>query len=241
MKAASLTAVAAATFLAVGTCHAADPSIATYRAVYEVEYKGKPLGTSEFSVTYDASRQLYRFESRTMARGLLKLVSPNPVVERSDFRVEGSLIQPLEFWYEDGSRKGEDNLHVVFQWDTRTAVVDGEHGRRELSVAPGVLDRGSLQVALMRDLARTGQPGSYELADEDAVKPYHYTVNGEETIPTGLGELRCIALVQQRQGSSRSTLLWLAADHDYVPARIEQRRDGEIQTAFTLQSYTRAE
>lgn len=218
---------------------AADPSIATYRATYQVEYKGKPLGTSEFSVTYDPARDVYRFESRTIAKGMLKLISPNPVIERSEFRVDGGLIQPLEFWYEDGSRKGKDNLHAVFQWDKPIAVIDGEHGRMQLDVPPGVLDRGSLQVALMRDLGRTGQPGVYQLADEDSVKPYAYTVEGEQTTPTGLGELRTLALVQQREGSSRSTRLWMAADHDYVPARIEQRRDGEIQSAFTLGSYAR--
>jgi hypothetical protein len=218
---------------------AADPSIVTYRAVYQVEYKGKALGTSQFTVSYDADRDLYRFESRTIAKGLLKLVSPNPVVERSEFRAVGGVIQPLEFWYEDGSRKGEDNLHVVFQWDTRIAIIDGEHGRTQLDVAPGVLDRGSLQVALMRDLARTGRPDSYQLADADSVKPYVYTSDGEQPIATGIGELKTLALVQQREGSSRSTLLWMAVDHDYVPARIEQRRNGEVQTAFTLDTYTR--
>lgn len=238
MNIAICSAAGALGVLLLGAAHAADPAIATYRAVYQVEYKGKSLGTSEFSVTYDAGRDVYRFESRTIPKGLLKLVAPNPVVERSEFRLDSGAIQPLEFWYEDGSRKGEDNLHVVFQWDTRVAIADGEHGRRELDVAPGVLDRGSLQVALMRDLARTGQPGRYDLADEDAVKPYEYTANGEQPIATGLGELRTLALVQQREGSSRSTWLWMAADHEYVPARIEQRRDGEIQTAFTLESYT---
>ena len=239
MKTATHAAAAALAAFLIGTSHAADPSIATYRAVYAVEYKGKPLGTSEFSVQYDAERKLYRFESRTVAKGFLKLVSPNPVIERSEFRVDGGVIQPLEFWYEDGSRKGEDNLHVVFQWDAGIAIVDGENGRRQLALTHGVLDRGSLQVALMRDLAQNGQAGSYQLADEDAVKPYEYTSSGEHAIVTGLGELQTLALVQQREGSSRSTWLWMAAAHDYVPARIEQRRDGEVQSAFTLQSYTR--
>ncbi len=88
---------------------AADAGITTYRAVYDVEYKGKSLGTAEFSVSYDAKREIYRFESTAHAKGFLKLVRPNPVIERSEFRVADGAIRPLEFWYEDGSRYGEDN------------------------------------------------------------------------------------------------------------------------------------
>jgi len=215
---------------------AADGEIATYRALYRVEYRGKPLGTSEFSVGYDARQNTYRFESRTTPKGLLKLVTPNPVVERSDFRVQDGEVQPLEFWYEDGSRKGEDNLHVVFDWEKKIAEVVGENGRIQLPLQAGVLDRGSMQVALMRDLAVNGRPERYLLADGDSLKTYEYTADGEHVIATGIGEVPTLAFVQQRESSSRSTRLWFAATLQYLPVRIEQRKDGEIQTAFTLES-----
>jgi hypothetical protein len=214
----------------------AEVAVATYRALYQVEYKEKPLGTSQFSVSYDAAREVYHFESRTTPKGLLKLVTPNPVIERSDFRIRNGVIQPLEFWYEDGSRKGEDNLHVLFDWDKAVAVVTAEAGRNELQLQSGVLDRGSMQVALMRDLAGSGRPGVYLLADGDSLKTYEYAANGEQPIKTGLGDLQTLAFVQQRENSSRSTWLWVAPQLQYLPVRIERRKDGEIQTAFTLES-----
>jgi len=215
---------------------AADAEVPTYRAVYQVEYKGRPLGTSEFTVSYDAKRETYRFESRTTPKGFLKLITPNPVIERSDFRLRGGAIQPLEFWYEDGSRKGEDNLHVVFDWDKQVAVVDGENGRTELQLQPGVLDRGSMQVALMRDLAALGRPATYVLADGDSLKTYEYSADGEHVIKTGIGDVPTLAFIQQRENSSRSTRLWVATRLQYLPARIEQRRGDEVQTAFTLEA-----
>ena len=218
------------------TAQPADSGITTYRAVYDVEYKGKSLGTAEFSVSYDAQREVYLFESRTHAKGLLKLVTPNPVIQRSDFRVDGSTIQPLEFWYEDGSRKGEDNAHVVFDWDRGVAVSETEDARHELELTAGVLDRGSMQVALMRDLARTGRPGTYLLADGDSIKTYEYTDNGELSVATGIGPRQALGFVQQRQGSAPSLWVWVAPDLQFVPVRIERRRDGAIQTAFTLKS-----
>ncbi|HZL95772.1 MAG TPA: DUF3108 domain-containing protein, partial [Vicinamibacterales bacterium] len=95
---------------------------------------------------------------------------------------------------------------------------------------------GSLQVALMRDLETTGQPGRYLLTDEDSIRDYEYRDNGTATTTTGFGALATRALMQQREGSSRSTWLWLAPELRFLPARIEQRRDGELYTAFSLLS-----
>jgi Protein of unknown function (DUF3108) len=212
----------------------ADPTVATYTATYSVEYKGKEAGTAEFSVVYLADRDLYEFTSRVVAKGLLKLARPNPVVERSQFRVDGEGVQPLEFWYEDGSRSGEDNLHIAFDWERRIATVTGAEARRELALPPAALDRGTLQVALMRELATTGAPRTYSLADEDSVAAYEYTDNGTATMATGIGSVDTRVLTQQRAGSSRATWLWVAPELRFLPVRIEQRRDGEVQTAFEL-------
>jgi hypothetical protein len=230
--------VALLTAAAFATQAAEDPTVATYTATYRAQYKGKEAGTAEFAVRYLADRDLYEFSSRVLAKGLLKLARPNPAVERSHFRVGSDGLQPLEFWYEDGSRSGEDNFHIVFDWDRRIATVSNEGGRREMALEGPALDRGSLQVALMRDLASTGAPRTYRLADEDSVADYEYTDNGTATMQTGAGSLETRILTQQRAGSSRATWLWVAPELGFLPVRIEQRRDGEVQTAFELQSVT---
>ncbi len=213
---------------------AEDPTVARYTATYRAEYKGKEAGTAEFSVRYLADRDLYEFASRVLAKGLLKLARPNPAVERSHFRVTAGGIEPLEFWYEDGSRSGEDNFHIVFDWQRHVATVSGEGGRREIALPEHALDRGSLQVALMRDLAASGTLRTYRLADEDSVAEYEYTDNGTATVQTGLGPVAARILTQKRTGSSRETWLWVAPELEFLPVRIEQRRDGEVQTAFAL-------
>lgn len=228
----------AALLLAAGFTASADTGdlpVATYEAHYEVEYKGRKVGVSEFSVSYDSEQERYRFESRTTARGLLKLVRPDPAVERSDFELRGHAVRPLEFHFEDGSRKGEDNVDIVFDWSRAAAVIDSESGRAELSVKPGVLDRGTMQVALMRDLEREEPPGPYLLADGDTLKTYRYTVGERTAIETRAGTYETIELTQERADSSRRTLLWVAPSLRYLPVRIEQYRGDELQTAFELE------
>ncbi|HEX6998891.1 MAG TPA: DUF3108 domain-containing protein [Gammaproteobacteria bacterium] len=216
--------------------HAQD-DIATYEAVYDVEYRGRRLGRSEFEVRHDAATGRYVFASRTEARGLVgRLASPDPTVEHSEFVLDGDRIRPLEYRYEDGTRGGDDDLTVVFDWDAGVARVTDENGTRELPIEPGVLDRGSLQSQLMRDLATAGEPGRYRLVDDDGVQEYGYAAQGTEEVRTGAGMFEARVYVQQREGSSRSTWLWVAPALGYLPVRIEQRRDGETRTSFLLQS-----
>jgi hypothetical protein len=228
--------IAAALGLAAHEVRGADATVATYTATYNVEYKGKAAGTAEFSVVYLADRDLYEFTSTVTAKGLLKLARPKPAVERSLFRVDAGAVRPLEFWYEDGSRSGEDNVHVVFDWDRGVATVSGAQARREMAVPAGALDRGSLQIARMRDLAATGITRAYTIVDDDSVAEYQSTDNGTATITTGVGAVATRILTQQRAGSSRVNWLWVAPELRFLPVRMEQRRDGEVQTAFELVS-----
>ena len=226
----------AAFAVAADEVRGADAAVTTYTATYRVEYKGKDAGTAELSVRKLPDNDLYEFSSTIMAKGLLKLARPKPAVERSHFRVEAGGIRPVEFWYEDGSRSGEDNLHVVFDWDRGVVTFTSAEARRELAVPSGALDRGSLQVARMRDFASPEMPASYTIVDDDSVAEYEYTDNGTATITTKAGSHATRVFTQQRAGSSRTTQIWVAADLAFLPVRIEQRRDGEVQTALALVS-----
>jgi hypothetical protein len=222
----------AAHFAAVERLRAADPVLATYVATYQVEYKGRDAGLAEFSVSYDAAQDVYTFRSYLKVKGLLRLIAPNAALEHSTFVVRDGRIQPLAFRYEDGTRKGGNS----FDWNSQKVVLEGEQ-RVELDVAPGTLDRGSLQVAIMSDMAAQGTLGPYVLADEDSLKTYELAPVGEERMATPLGELDVVRYRQQRVGSSSSTSLWAAPSLAYLPVRIERQRGGsETDTIFVLES-----
>jgi hypothetical protein len=213
----------------------AQPLLPTYKAVYEVRYKGRDVGSAEFSVSYDGARDVYTFRSHARIKGMLRLLVPNPTVEHSEFVVRDGQIRPLQFRYEDGTRGARDSFTAVFDWDAKTVLIDkGAHFSAGL--APGTLDRGSMQVAVMRDMATGGTLGPYALADEDSIRTYTYTLIGEERTETALGELATVRYRQQREGSSRSTTLWAAPELRFLPVRIEQQRGNEAQLAFVLES-----
>jgi hypothetical protein len=220
-----------------GVAARAADDVQTYTAVYTAEAKGKEIGDSTFSVRYIPDRMVYEFKSETHAKGMVvKLAVPKPVIERSEFRVTPTGLEPLEFWYEDGSRNGDGNVHLVFDWQRKVVTTNSKHGRKEFAIQPGALDQGTLRVALMRDLATTGKPGRYLLTDEDSITEYVYQDQGETQTATGMGKLKTHAFNQQRQGSNRVNWIWMLPDMKFLPARIEQRKDGEVNSSFTLKS-----
>ena len=127
-------------------------------------------------------------------------------------------------------------MSLVFDWQRRIATVTTMEARREIAVPDVALDIGTLKAAVMRDMAAKGAPGPYQIADEDSVGTYEYTDSGPATLQTGVGSLETNLFVQRREGSSRSTWLWVAPKLGFLPVRIEQRRNDEVQTSFLHQS-----
>jgi hypothetical protein len=215
---------------------AVDPAIRPYSAVYQIEYKGRIVGRSEFSVRYDKQDERYRFSSSSSFRGILRFLSPNPVVERSDFVSEAGRITSLEFWLEDGSRKGDENINIKFDWSSGIATATTENQQNEYPIERGTLDRGTMQVQLMIDMARAGPQGGYTLADGDGLRTYAYRAEPGMVLETPLGQFETEAFIQERSGSSRQTFIWAAPDLHHLPVRIEQKRAGQTRTVLLLES-----
>jgi hypothetical protein len=239
MKTIVSASLAGATLLGAASRVAADapPPVPTYTATYAAEYKGKSLGTSEFKVTHDPAKNTYEFTSTTIAKGILgKLAAPNPTIQHSIFTLVDGKVRPSEYWYKDGTRKADGDKHIQFDWDRHVATVSDKDGRREVSLDDISLDDGSLYAALMRDLIVNGKPGQYRIADSEQAKTYGFEDKGEAQTDTGLGKLATHCYVQHREGSSRSTYIWVAPQLDFLPVRIETHKDDEVQTALTLMS-----
>ena len=229
---AALLSIAAGT--ATGSTHAAD-GLPGYHAVYEASYQGRAVGQAEFSVTLvDAEFGIYEFRSETRFRGLYRLIVPGPVEESSRLALESGRIRPLAYSLRDGTRRGRDSFSVEFDWEQGHATIAASGDSVETPLVPGILDRGSLQVALML-LGDDFTTGQVTLLDKDGPEVHDLQAAGEETLETPPGRFQTRKLIQQRQGSSRRTLIWLAPDLHGPPVRIERQRDGETRAAFHLQ------
>jgi hypothetical protein len=213
----------------------AASEIQTYQANYGVFYKDQWVGNSEFSVTQNNARGTYTFESTSRFRGVLSVISPNPITEISEFTYDQGQIQPLLYSYDDGTWKGDGKYRVEFDWDNLVATTTLAYGTIKSDLTLGILDRGSMQVSLMLDMWASKRE-IYTLIDESGVSVYEYLTDGEVVLETPLGTIVTRKLIQQKQGSSRRTIIWVAEELNYLPIRIEQQRNGASQTSFNLQT-----
>ena len=214
----------------------AEEAIKTYHAVYQVELRGKIIGTSELSVQPGPDENTYRFTSKMVVHGMLRLLQPNPILEHTDFIYEKNRIRPTEFWSQNTNGEEKNDLHIIFNWDRGIATTTEGEAASVVEIQDNVLDRGSMQVAMMRDLSRGIEPGPYMLVDGDSLKTYRYTYEGEATQETPLGMIITREYTQQRDNSTRRTSIWLAPELSYLPVRIEQKRSSQTYAVFVLQS-----
>ena len=230
--AAALLSIAAGA--AADSTHAAD-DLPGYHAVYVASYQGRAVGKAEFSVTLlDAEYGIYEFRSESRFRGLYRLIVPGPVEESSRFALESGRIRPLAYSLRDGTRRGRNSFSVEFDWELGRGTTTAGEISEESQLVAGMLDRGSLQVALML-LGDDFASGQVILLDRDGPEAHGLRAAGEEVLETPLGQFQTRKLIQQRQGSSRQTLIWSAPDLHGLPVRIERQRDGETRAAFHLE------
>lgn len=221
---------------AIATLQAADAwgDLPGYHAVYRASYQGLHVGETEFSVTLvDAASSTYEFRSESRLGGIFRVIAPRPPEESSAFRVEDGEIRPLAYSLRDSTRAGEGSFDIEFDWPLGRAIVTAEGTGVESQLVPGMLDRGSLQVALML-IGEDFTTEQVTLLDRDGPETHELQADGVETLETPLGEFQTRRLIQQRQGSSRRTLVWLAPDLHGLPVRIERQRNGETRAAFHL-------
>ncbi len=234
---AALAALVATALAGAAAARAAEPgSVPTFQASYEVDYKGHHVGREDLAVRYDPASGHYRFESRTQATGMLRLVRRKPSIQRTDFVLENGAIKPLEFWFDDGTRKGDDDRHIVFDWHRRTATVTHDTQSSQLALEPHMLDAGTTLVAIMLDLARGTTPGPFKYTDGEAPSTYTYNTTGKTTVETDAGSFETTVVEQRSEGSSRYTKFWAAEKLAFLPVKIAQYKGDDLLTELKLES-----
>jgi hypothetical protein len=221
-----------------GTAPASDdvqPAIEVpqpFVAIYAIEWRGMGAGTSTIELTKTGPNS-FRYQSRNAARGIFRVALPGTIMQTSDLAIAGDEVKPLTFTAEDGSSGTERDITLKFDWEARRVTGTAENERVDVPIEPGVHDPGSVQIALMRELAAGRSPTSFMMFDKNEVKEYQYKREGEESIDTMLGKIDTVIYTSQRTGSTRLTRLWIAPSLGYVPVRGEQMRKGKRE--FTLQ------
>lgn len=208
---------------------------------YEASYKARSHGMST-----DAYRRLVMTGDNVyqVSHGLsLSVLGANLITvgETSHFFWMDSGAIPVSYEFEQsGVRRRNEAIH--FDWETDTATVTRGDRENETAITDGLLDnlsftaQMSAQLAGSPDLHATDTVLSYNILDGTEPEIHEYRVTGQELVETGAGALDTLRIERIRDpDSERSTVIWLAMDHEFVLAKLEQIEEGST-TQLTLES-----
>ncbi|HDZ09138.1 DUF3108 domain-containing protein [Pseudohongiella sp.] len=210
---------------------------------YEARYEARARGLST-----DAYRNLVQTDTNVyqLGHGLsLRVLGANliTVTETSHFYWIDSGAVPVSYSYEQsGLRRRQEQ--ISFDWEQQRASVVRNDRETDTAIYPGLLDNLSFtaqmssQLNANADLLDVGTTLEYQILDGTEPETQVYRVAARETVETLAGALDTVLVERVREpDSDRSTRIWLAIDHEFVLAKLEQVEDGDT-TELLLSAMT---
>jgi hypothetical protein len=229
-----LVAVIAA--LLVSTGAAAADELKPYTATYNGIWRGLTVAVATLKL--EQSGDTWTFSSRSEPRGIGRMASGVfPPLQVSVVRVTDQGVLPQSFKSSGGDPGKSTELN--YDWQTHKVTGTYEGTRVNLPLTAQVQDDGSVQLGLMVELLAGRTPPTVQLIDKNSVREYEFTRDGEETLKTPMGDVRTVVFKSQKKYSPRITRFWCAPERGYVPMRVQQKRDDDVQWTMEIQSLTR--
>jgi len=185
-----------------------------FEAVYRVRKAGMTLGEVTVTLNYEKGR--YRYEKRTVTKGLLSLFRKDVITEKSLGVVHGNEIHLTSYDYHLDRGKKSRKTSIRIYGDKAI----GQHRNQdyELNILKGTLDRASIELALMRDVsAHPSALLSYSVIDKGELKTYQFEPTESRKVKVPAGKFRCQEYRRGHKTDKRSTSLCLAQEADYLP------------------------
>jgi hypothetical protein len=215
---------------------AAADELLPYTATYNGIWRGITVAVSTLKL--EQTGDTWTFSSRSEPRGIGKLASGVfPPLQVSVVRVTDQGVLPQSF----KSTGGDPNKGVQLDYDWQTHRVTGVYEGTEvnLPLTPQVQDDGSVQLHLMVELLSGRTPSTVQLIDKNNVREYEFSREREATIKTAIGEVHTVIFRSQKKYSPRITRFWCAPDRGYIPMKVQQTKDDDVQWTLEIQSLKR--
>jgi len=180
----------------------------------------------------------WTFSSRSEPRGIGKVASGVfPPLQVSVVRVTDQGVLPQSFKSSGGN--ADKSIELTYNWQTHKVAGTYEGTKVDLPLTQRVQDDGSVQLGLMVELLAGRTPPNVQLIDKNSVREYEFSRDGEATIKTAMGDVHTLVFKSQKKNSPRITRFWCAPDHGYIPMRVQQKKDDDVQWTLEIQSLQR--
>ncbi len=220
----------------VADAAAGEFALQPYQAKYHVHSSGFRAG--EIISTLRPEGTDYIFETRGKSRGLATLFVPRQALEVSRFRVGEDGLIALSYFRDAGKSDPRDDTRAEFDWINGTVATVDKGRDAMLELAPGMIERHILPLAIGLGLRHGAAPQSLTLVERDRIKSFDITAQGNERIEFEGVVHDTMKFLQHREESDRRTTIWFAPDLGFVPVKFEIHDKRGLRARILLQHLT---
>jgi hypothetical protein len=181
-------------------------------------FDSSPVGTALMLFERSADGERYHLNSMMQAKGLVALFIPD-LLQTSDGKLGSGGLQPEHYLYQFGDKKNK-TFSADFDWPAKILRLHSASEVKELALVEGAQDLLSFMYQFM--FVPPLQNMQLAITNGKKLGIYDYSFEGEETIPTKMGQLSTIHLMRQADAGDEKTELWLAVDYQHVPVKIRK-------------------
>jgi hypothetical protein len=216
------------------TWHGMTVAVSTLR----LEHGGGDAIGAGLDAGLDPGGDIWTYRSSSEPRGIGRMFPQRPKQE-SVLLLSQNGVQPLKYHADDGTSSTKNDADVEFDWIHGRMRGVYEDAKVDMPTAPGVQDDLSVQIAMIVELMRGHTSGKFSMLNKSSVRGYTYALEGEEKQSTPLGVIDTLRFRSQRAYSPRVTRFWCAPSLGFIPMKVEQTRDSDVQWTMRVLSVKR--
>jgi hypothetical protein len=189
----------------------------TVKASYAGFMNGMPIGT--ISEHFESDGSSYRIVSDTKPTGLAALLQRQPLRFSSAGQVARDGLRPAQF---EARRTPTEQPQVSaeFDWGQAQLVLKHDGKTESFSLPAGTQDRLSVMYQFMFLPVERIRQLDFPMTNGRKLDSYRYRTTPDVEIDTGLGRLKTLHLVKQREPGDPVTEVWLSPQHQHFPVKM---------------------
>ena len=187
-----------------------------YTAIYEVLRNDKNI--AEVTIRLSHQDDIWTLHGFTHdMQGLADLLNNKGAQTTTGTWRDGRFI-PEDYKFSFSLIGYKTDWHAAFDWSSGfVTTTSGKAGDAQLPLADNAVDPFSLSLNIRSQLAKNQTQMAVKIVDEDEIDEHVYQADREESVDTALGCLQTTPVRRVRENSKRTSMVWYANDHNYVP------------------------